>query len=215
MKYLHLLLSFISLIIFCLVTKVFGPIHEKFYIDQLIYDQVSLIENNFWFFFWNTITFLGDAYFIFPASIIVMIILMKRNYIFEGVSYFLLIALSLQFNAALKIYFDRPRPVSLIDASHYSLSFPSGHTLGSVVFYFATSWIILKIYPQLKEYQSKIYFLSLIICLLVGMSRIIIGAHWFSDVVGGILLGVTWLTLSYFLLNRSINYFQFKKHVSL
>jgi len=93
----------------------------------------------------------------------------------------------------LKMIFDRPRPnagQALILAS--SASFPSGHAIISFVFYGFLAYVIV---GYVRSWRTKIaVVLSAVFVIgLVGVSRIYLGVHWPSDVLGGYLLGAWWL----------------------
>lgn len=80
-----------------------------------------------------------------------------------------------------------PTPVTM--APGYS--FPSGHTLDSTVFYGVMLLVFLPIIPR----QLRKPAIGLVIALLaaIGFSRVALGVHYPSDVIGGWLLGVAWL----------------------
>jgi undecaprenyl-diphosphatase len=75
-------------------------------------------------------------------------------------------------------------------------SFPSGHTLGSIVCYGA----ILLVFQPVARGRWRAVFVSVIVTLvaLIGISRILLGVHYLSDVIGGWALGITWLGLTAF-----------------
>ena len=88
----------------------------------------------------------------------------------------------------------RPRPsvLRLVDESGYS--FPSGHSMVSVALY---GIIVYTIYKNVKNKYVKwisIVLLSLLV-LLIGFSRIYVGVHYFTDVVGGFTLGLVVLII--------------------
>lgn len=92
----------------------------------------------------------------------------------------------------LKDFFGRPRPIiPLIDhAAGYS--FPSGHSLNSVVFYG------ILVYVCYSHIQNKVlkYVVSVVLILtiiLIGVSRIYINVHYVTDVIAGFSIGVIWL----------------------
>ena len=90
---------------------------------------------------------------------------------------------------------QRPRPegIALIEETGYS--FPSAHTMGSVVFY---GFIIFLIWKYLKNKPLKTSFTVLlsIFAILIGYTRVYLGVHYASDVLAAILAGVAYLAVA-------------------
>jgi undecaprenyl-diphosphatase len=98
-------------------------------------------------------------------------------------------------NFILKLVFRRARPVfenPLVNIATYS--FPSGHTVAATVFYGALTAYLL---GRVASTGARIAILATATALvaLVGLSRIYLGAHYLSDVVGAMLEGLAWLSL--------------------
>ena len=97
----------------------------------------------------------------------------------------------------LKILVDRPRPspdlVSVIEINH-SGSFPSGHATFAMAF-FGALFYFSSIYISRLILKRLIQIVSVAFILLTGISRIYLGAHWPSDVLGGYLLGCLILSI--------------------
>ena len=87
----------------------------------------------------------------------------------------------------------RPTVVPHLDTVA-SASFPSGHTIASVVF-FSTLALLLLEYPQRGALRGFLVGYSLLIGALVATSRMYLGVHYPSDVAGGALVGAFWVLL--------------------
>jgi undecaprenyl-diphosphatase len=96
---------------------------------------------------------------------------------------------------ALKAVVGRLRPVVESPVAHApGNSFPSGHALGSFVAYGA---LLLVFLPALGRWGRRILVpLAALVVLAIGFSRIGLGVHYLSDVLGGWLLGAAWLGIT-------------------
>ncbi len=98
-------------------------------------------------------------------------------------------------DTAVKILVDRPRPV-LLDpvASAHGKSFPSGHTMSSAVVYGA---LLLVFLPGVaRRWRPFLIGGTVTLVLAIGFSRLALGVHYLSDVLGGLVLGLAWLATS-------------------
>jgi membrane-associated phospholipid phosphatase len=115
----------------------------------------------------------------------------------EGLVLMCGLAMSATFNQMLKVASARPRPtselVNIVSVVQHN-SFPSGHTVFFVVFFGFLLFLtyVLRV-PKLPRRILLFIFSAFI--LLIGVSRIYLGAHWFSDILGGYLIGSLWLML--------------------
>ncbi|HEX4658894.1 MAG TPA: phosphatase PAP2 family protein [Streptosporangiaceae bacterium] len=104
---------------------------------------------------------------------------------------------ALVLDPVLKSLVGRLRPVVAHPIAHGSgNSFPSGHSLGSIV---CCGAVLLVFLPATRG-RARAAFIMVIATLvaLIGISRILLGVHYVSDVLGGWALGVTWLGITAF-----------------
>jgi membrane-associated phospholipid phosphatase len=105
----------------------------------------------------------------------------------------------------LKPVFDRDRPLADfrdVVASEKNESFPSGHSMGSLVGYGLAAYLLL-LGVQHRRWRFAILTVVLLLVLAIGFSRVYLGAHYLSDVVAGYLIGACWLIAAVALLERS------------
>lgn len=95
-------------------------------------------------------------------------------------------------DTAVKMAVDRPRP-SLVDpvATAHGQSFPSGHSMSSTVVYGALLLVFLPLVAR-RLRPALIAAVALLVAA-IGFSRLALGVHYISDVVGGFVLGLAWL----------------------
>ena len=91
----------------------------------------------------------------------------------------------------LKRFFDRPRPEYSAITEALSASFPSGHAMLSAVTYLTLGALLARLSPHWGE-KVFFYSIAIILTMLVGISRVILGVHFPSDVLAGWALGAAW-----------------------
>ncbi len=141
------------------------------------------------------ITALGGATVITLVTVVVAgLLALKREYRLLG-----LVALTAVGGAlletSLKLFFGRPRPAivpHLIQV--HAQSFPSGHSMMSSAVYLSLAALLARRDPSPR---TRAYILSIALGLvfLIGLSRVYLGVHYPTDVLGGWLLGCAWAAL--------------------
>lgn len=161
------------------------------HIDALVHSYILGIRNENLTSILLTITNISSAYALIVLSILLLIIIKDKKLP-------LLITLNLicsyTLNAFAKVIFTRPRPegINLIEESGFS--YPSGHSMVSMAYYGFIAYLIYK--KQTNKVIKTIIILSLLLTiLLVGFSRIYLGVHYLSDVIGGFLLSTFYLMI--------------------
>ncbi len=104
---------------------------------------------------------------------------------------------ALVLDPVLKSLVGRLRPVVAHPVAHGTgNSFPSGHSLGSIVCYGAVFLVFL---PAVRgRWRTAFTVATVAIIALIGISRVLLGVHYLSDVLGGWAVGITWLGLTTF-----------------
>lgn len=114
-------------------------------------------------------------------------------------------------NLISKLIFRRDRPTINQLVFEDSYSFPSGHTITATVVY---GFIIYLIYKSNLSKKEKSIYISILILLilLIGLSRIYLGVHYFTDVIGAIALGISYLIIAIYIIEKKkISLFKWKE----
>ena len=146
------------------------------------------------------ITNFGGAIFLIVLTIVLFIVIKNKKI---GISIFSNLVIVTILNQLLKGILQRPRPTEYRIIEETGYSFPSGHSMISMAFY---GYLIYLIYKYVKNKYIKwisIVVLSLLICT-IGISRIYLGVHYTSDVLGGFLISISYLVIFISAVNKFI-----------
>lgn len=140
------------------------------------------------------LTALGSVVFITAGSMVTAFVLIRRGYIYRCLAVVVTMGGGSLLNILLKQFFHRQRPVlenPLVTLSSYG--FPSGHTMGATIFYGLLA--LLMAHSTRWAWRHRIFAFAgaALVIALVGVSRIYLGAHYLTDVLGAIALGLAWL----------------------
>ncbi|WP_237721536.1 phosphatase PAP2 family protein [Paenisporosarcina sp. TG20] len=167
--------------------------------DELIINFFHKIESQNLKTIMKFFTSLGSIPSILSLSVIILLIF----YIVFKIRSELLLFLGVIAGANLLFYtlkqmFARARPDlnQLIEVGGYS--FPSGHSTNAVAFYGILSFILWR-HVRTKSGRTIVVISSISTILMIGLSRIYLGVHYPSDVIGGFLVGGLWLTITIWL----------------
>ena len=146
----------------------------------------------------KAITELGGVAFTVLAGVLIFMFCKKNRWFIT----FDLVGVTLV-NQVIKHIIRRPRPnvLRLVEESGYS--FPSGHSMVSMAFYGIIIYLVYKNVTNKYLKWTLITLLSLLI-LSIGFSRIYVGVHYFTDVVGGFLLGLAYLIIYINIYNKKV-----------
>lgn len=134
------------------------------------------------------ITQVGGAYSLIALSLLLLFIIKKKR-----IPLFIIINLISAFfmNQLFKIIFSRSRPDGIFLSYANGYSYPSGHSMVSMAYFIFIIYLIYK-YLDNKILKILLYISLFNLIFLVGFSRIYLGMHYFTDVIGGHLLGISY-----------------------
>jgi undecaprenyl-diphosphatase len=108
-------------------------------------------------------------------------------------------------NTLVKLGLEQARPESAEAlTSAHGFAFPSGHTQAATVTYVSVVLVVgWRVWPPAPLIRRVAAVAVTIVIVAVGLSRVLLGAHWPSDVLGGWLLGSAWVTAATVILLRT------------
>jgi membrane-associated phospholipid phosphatase len=194
----YLILGFSILIAIYISIKVSAK--QTFWLDVKLADLFAYVPDTFNPFF-LVLTELGDKKGIGIVALIVLgwLLLIKRN-LLGAAAIALSVALGNEVNKLLKDLIARQRP-ELDHLAHVdSLSFPSGHAMVGLIFYYFIAYLVMEDIKSAAARRMVIIF-AVLLLLLIGASRIILQVHYPTDVIGGFAFGYIWVLPSIYIYN--------------
>lgn len=129
-------------------------------------------------------------------AFIVMLTLHRRNWRAVVIGWTLVLGGGKLMEAVLKHTFHRTRPIGALQRlSDPSYSYPSGHSMGAMIGYGLLAYMVL-LCVRRPVGRAAVTATAALIILAVGLSRLVLAVHFFTDVVGGFAAGAVWLALS-------------------
>lgn len=160
-------------------------------IDDFVYTELISLKSETLTNITKVITNFGGVLFITIMTIILIFIFRKNIYsklIPVNIINVVII------NLILKNFIQRPRPSFYHLVEESGFSFPSGHAMASMGFY---GFLIFMVSQSNLEKKYKILLIGLLSFLIIaiGISRIYLGVHYFTDIVAGFIIGIVYLLL--------------------
>ena len=192
--------SKLYLIVFLIIVFIINTVlvmtnsYEK--TDDIIHNTILHLHSEMTTKIMHGITFLGSTLFIVLLAIALFILfLWKKRKVYAYTTASILI-ISTLINNIIKIIIRRNRPTYMTVVEN-SFSYPSGHMMASTTLYGFLAYLIIKS-KMPKKYKILYSSLFILLILLVGSSRIYLGAHFFSDILGAALVSsILLLTFDY------------------
>lgn len=151
-------------------------------------------------------SFIGTHYFLIPANLALVCyfaFIKKHRWYSIKIPVVAISGVVLMF--LLKFIFNRQRPLTPLLDHAQGLSFPSGHALMSFTFY---GLLIYLVWNNVDNKMLRFLLITglLLVILFIGISRVYLVVHFASDVIAGFCLGLMWLVLCIFLLDKMEQY---------
>jgi membrane protein DedA with SNARE-associated domain len=193
----YLFLILLALVILCVYIAKYGPANLSinnvtFHLFRGVSVRNEVIDH-----FMIGTTLFGQKEILIPVFAILILWLLFKKRWYTALHVIALSALAVASIFALKHIVQSPRPWGIAQSPEI-YSMPSGHTAMAVAFFFGIGALIASALPTRKRWP--IYATAFFITILVGVSRLYLGAHWLTDVLAGWLLGmavVLLVTISY------------------
>ncbi|MFB7637922.1 phosphatase PAP2 family protein [Peribacillus butanolivorans] len=170
--------------------------YEFLNFDKTVISFVQGLESPFLTTIMKGFTFIGSSISIIILSLLVLFYLYKvLKHRLELVLFSAVMVGSALLNLILKLFFQRARPDlhRLIEIGGYS--FPSGHAMNAFTLYGILTFLLWRHISTMWGRTLLILF-SVMMILTIGISRIYLGVHYPSDIIGGYLASGCWLAIS-------------------
>lgn len=159
-------------------------------VDRFVYEMTQLLKCSFMTEFFKLCSFLGSTYF-YVVTIALLFIVRGRKELYTGIHLLIIQAI----NRIIKFIVKRPRPDKIYHmVTETNFSFPSGHSMSAMAGY---GLFIIELKNSEWRYKKVGMIFLAVMIFLIGLSRIYLGVHYFSDVIGGFLLSLSYILFVY------------------
>lgn len=146
------------------------------------------------------ITALGGFTLLTILTVVAVLLLIFKSRRREALIFAATVILAQISSQVLKAIYDRPRPALVPHGSIvYSQSFPSGHSTMAAAVFLTLATVVASVEPK-RRTKALIYGVAISGVVAVGFSRIYLGVHWPTDVLGGWALGSSWALAAWIVL---------------
>ena len=167
-------------------------------IDYTVYNSIRSLNSDFFDYFFRFITIFGNVDVVLLILVILNIKLSRK----DAITCDILACVSTISNLIIKNIIQRSRPDVLRLIEIDGFSFPSGHSMIAITLYGYLFYIVNR---KVNNKKIKIILEIFILLLIIGicLSRIYLGVHYFTDIFGGVMLGLAELIFIILLDNKS------------
>lgn len=194
------ILLIIGLLVLFIINTILVVTNAYVAFDDMIHHAFMQISSETTTNFMKVITFFGSTLWIILLCAILFAIFLIKKRRKEAFSTAGILIGSTLINTIIKVIVRRTRPVYMI-VSETSFSYPSGHMMASTTLYGFIIYLLIKS-NIVKKYKIIFSICLTLLIVLVGMSRIYLGAHFFSDVFGSAILSTSLILITDHLLSK-------------
>ncbi|MGI5911449.1 MAG: phosphatase PAP2 family protein [Syntrophomonadaceae bacterium] len=171
---------------------IFGGYNNNYWIlvmrmDQQVSELIQRWSNSSGDYFFLFITHFGSSYAYLIGAIIFTGILITRKRWLDTLFMNINIILTWWLMIQLKVVFARARPLGEQLISAAGFSFPSGHAMLATAFYGFLAYLAFTLLPE--RISKKIVPGLFILILVIGISRVYLNVHYFTDILAGFIFG--------------------------
>lgn len=167
--------------------------------DKSLIGHVQGLESEALTPFMKGISYIGTTVPMVVLSLLIMIFLFTvLKHRMELVLFVVAVLGTKIWNDLLKNMFERDRPVEHRLVEEVGYSFPSGHSMVAFAFYGILAFLLWR-HLRTRTARTVVILLAITMTLLIGVSRIYLGVHYPSDVLGGYLASACWLGVTIWL----------------
>ena len=163
--------------------------------DTFCYNLVTFKMNDTWTNIFKVITFLGSTLFIILACLFFFVFFILKGEKSKSFIVSSVVIISTILNNLIKVIIRRKRPLVLALVTEKSFSYPSGHMMASVSLYGILFYLVYKSNLN-KKLKIFLECFLIILPILIGISRIYLGAHFASDILGAALTSLILLLIA-------------------
>lgn len=170
-------------------------------IDRQILLYINSLHTPFWDKFFTIFTQFSGPWFVLVFTILLVVYSLFRKNKENTIFLFFSVYGTILLNTLLKYFFQRQRPNlwdTIVHETFYS--FPSGHAMLSMAFGLAVIFLCWR-----KKHLRTITISAIIYILLIGFSRLYLGVHYPTDVIGGWMISIVWIVLLHRIIYRENN----------
>jgi undecaprenyl-diphosphatase len=143
--------------------------------------------------FMQAMTFLGSIAFLTSLFVILVAVWLIRGMKRPAAWLAIAVGGSVVLDVALKLDFHRARPVPFVGTAPVTYSFPSGHALSSLCFYGVLAGLLCE-WIESAAARWLVSITAAVLILAIGLSRIYLGVHYPTDVIGGYIAAGAWVS---------------------